>query len=94
MYTYFGETCEELNITKADAEAMSCTGRSDDIVKALLPKYQKQLRKKSLDNLRQGIISSGIEAKRVNEMDEETVFEYVLWIASGNIIDEIYAKGR
>lgn len=93
MYTYFGESCEELNITRADAESMSHQGiNCEQDIRALLPKYQKQLREKSLDNLRQGIIQSGVEPKRVKDMDEEEVFIYVLWIAAGNINEELYAR--
>lgn len=92
MYTYFGESCEELKITRADAESMSHQGDCEQDIRALLPKYQKQLRKKSLDNLRKGIIACGVEPERVKEMDEEEVFIYVLWIASGDIVEEIYAR--
>jgi hypothetical protein len=92
MYTYFGESCIELNITRKDAESMSHQGDCEQDVRALLPKYRNQLRKKSLNDLRDGIIECGIERERVKKMDEEEVFIYVLWIASGDIVQEIYAR--
>ena len=78
----------ELNITKKDASSMSHQGDCDDDVTALLPKYEKQLKKIGNEKIASELKEYG--AWDENELsDEYANMKRILWIASGNIIEEM-----
>jgi len=77
----------EINITKKDAKTMSHQGNCITEVRALLPKYEKQLKKIGNEKIASELKEYGAWDK--NELkDEKDNFERILWIASGNILED------
>lgn len=85
MYASFN--CFEINITKKDAMKMYHQGSCDADVAQLLPKYEKQLKKIGNEKIASELKEYG--AWDENELsDEHANMERILWIASGNLIEE------
>ena len=85
----------EIEMTKAQAESASHMGRCDEDVQALCahPKIKRQLKKISDEKLI-------AELKEYGAWDEEELQsredneQRIVWIAAGNIMNELYEKKR
>jgi hypothetical protein len=85
----------ELEMTRAQAESASHPGQCDDDVAALVkhPKIARQLRKLDRDKLR-------AELKEYGAWDDEQLaddaqnLQRIVWIAAGNIVEELAQKRK
>lgn len=86
MYIQFNRF--ELNITKKDANIMYHQGDCEYDVRSLLPKYKKQLDKIPFDAIISELKEYGEWTIEELTTDKEMTYIRLLWIASGNLIEQ------
>jgi hypothetical protein len=84
----------EIEMTKKQAESVSHPGPCDDDVEILLQdrKIKRQLKKIPDDKLRMELKEAGIDPENLQTRHDLEM--YIIWIAGGNIMDNIHDKGR
>jgi len=92
MYASFNHF--EIEMTKRQAESVNHPGPCDNDVEILLQdkKIKRQLKKIPDDKLRTELKEMGIDPE--NLQTRHNLEMYIVWIAGGNIIDEINDKDR
>jgi len=84
----------EIEMTKRQAESVNHPGPCDNDVEILLQdkKIKRQLKKIPDDKLRTELKEAGIDPE--NLQTRHDLESYIIWIAGGNIMDEINDKDR
>lgn len=92
MYASFNHF--EIEMTKRQAESVSHPGPCDADVEILLQdrKIKRQLKKIPDDKLRMELKEYGIDPENLQTRHDLEM--YIIWIAGGNIMDEINNKNR
>jgi hypothetical protein len=92
MYASFNHF--EIEMTKKQAESVSHPGPCDADVEILLQdrKIKRQLKKIPDDKLRMELKEYGIDPE--NLQTRHDLESYIVWIAGGNIMDNIHDKDR
>lgn len=84
----------EIEMTKIQAESVSHPGPCDADVEILLQnkKIKRQLEKIPDEKLRTELKEMGIDPENLQTRHDMEM--YIVWIAGGNIMDNIHDKGR